>query len=178
AGSLAVFLVIVGGLIYYMNLQRTDEKKQLAALQQVINGQKDSLYKLMQAVLPPKSNNGQGGGNNAANASNGVAPSNLKDLYAHVYYIKTDRIVIEYNGQTQTAEFGLSGTGFLMSDGSFVTARHVVEPWFFLESSSPKAVLMTNIMASNGATITHYFTAYSPTGEKLEFKGAQFTVDR
>ena len=49
--------------------------------------------------------------------------------------------ITDPNGETGIVEVGdtfleekvkgISGTGFLLNDGTFVTARHVVEPWYY-----------------------------------------------
>lgn len=73
---------------------------------------------------------------------------------------------------------GWSGTGFLLSDGRFVTARHVVEPWFFVQSEEERELLELNILASNGGKIVSYIGAVSPTGDRLTFKSTDCSISR
>ena len=51
-----------------------------------------------------------------------------------------------------------TGTGML-EDGRFVTARHVVEPWYFLNSGGKvdESMLMLNIIAHNGGKVVAHF---------------------
>lgn len=80
------------------------------------------------------------------------------------------------NGEGQIA--GWSGTGFLLSDGRFVTARHVVEPWFFIQSEDERELLELNVLASNGGKIVSYIGAVSPTGDRLTFKSTDCRISR
>lgn len=112
-----------------------------------------------------------------APAANSADPSALKALYPGVFYLRTARVVYEIDGEQKEAKFAITGTGFLLGDGRFVTARHVVQPWFFLEQGASDLEKALNIIASNGGKVTHYFTAYSSDGRKLEFSGNDFTVD-
>src|SRR5258708_36128373 len=81
------------------------------------------------------------------------------------------------DGKQMEAKYAISGTGFLLSDGRFITARHVVQPWYFLEQGASDLEKALNIVASNGGKVTHYFTAYSSDGQQIELNGDQFTVD-
>lgn len=190
--TLLVFLAITASLIYYMNGQKGYYNNLLSKMEQTSKDERDSLYKhnsenqkLLESriakLLKQRMAASPGYGSNTSNpegGDNSAASSGLRGLYPNVYYVRTDKVVADYNGQQIQAEFALSGTGFLLSDGSFVTARHVVEPWFFINSQSSDAEKALNIIASNGGTITHYFTAYSPTGGKITFKCTDFTIDR
>ncbi len=82
------------------------------------------------------------------------------------------------NGEGQIP--GWSGTGFLLSDGRFVTARHVVEPWYFLGGAdgTDEELLSLNILASNGGKVVAYIGAVSPTGDKIMFKSSECRVNR
>lgn len=81
------------------------------------------------------------------------------------------------NGEGQIP--GWSGTGFLLSDGRFVTARHVVEPWFFIDGSGiDDEMLSLNMLASNGGKVVAYIGAVSPTGDRIMFKSSECRVDR
>ena len=63
------------------------------------------------------------------------ASGDLKDYYDYIYTIKVDRIEIEYNGTKFDTGIQVSdiicGTGFMLSNGMFVTDRQNVEPWIY-----------------------------------------------
>lgn len=68
-----------------------------------------------------------------------------------------------------------TGTGFILEDGRFVTARHVVEPWYFLNSGGKvdETMLMLNIIAHNGGKVVAHLGAISCSGEKFSFSSVQ-----
>jgi FHA domain/Trypsin-like peptidase domain len=104
---------------------------------------------------------------------------NIQDLFPNVYFIRAEKVVIEFEGETKELEYSWSGTGFLTTDGRFITARHVVEPWFFMKKSDPNPTeVVCNIVACNGGKVTAHFTAYSPSGQKFAFKNTSFSANR
>ena len=68
-----------------------------------------------------------------------------------------------------------SGTGFMLSDGRFATARHIIEPWFYLSMNGKvdETMLMLNIIAHNGGKVVAHFGAIANSGEKFTFKSSQ-----
>lgn len=53
----------------------------------------------------------------------------VAEVKPYVYYVRTD-FYVDVNGQ-RTRVSSSQGTGFLLSDGRFVTARHCVQPWLY-----------------------------------------------
>jgi len=108
-------------------------------------------------------------------------PPPLSALYPNVYYIQTNRVIVEKDGEQKQVEFGGSGTGFLLSDGRFVTARHVLEPWHFIANApkeSQKQLIELNLFANNGYKVTHYIEAYSPAGGVIRLSSNDFRIDQ
>jgi len=102
----------------------------------------------------------------------------LDPLFPSVYFIKADKIVVSYQGRTEeSTDYSWSGTGFLLDNKKFITARHVIEPWFFFTEDDQTGMLL-NMIANNGGTVVAYFTAYSPDGSILSFKSTDFNLDR
>lgn len=68
------------------------------------------------------------------------------------------------------------GTGFLLSDGRFVTARHCVEPWLFNTEDIQLAYAISN--ASDGNLLVYAeIMAINCEGKSLNFKDTDFRVD-
>ncbi|MDE5625673.1 MAG: trypsin-like peptidase domain-containing protein, partial [Muribaculaceae bacterium] len=120
----------------------------------------------------------------------GASPSEaaMKEADKSVYYVMAlgfevttpygQRYEIKCgNGSGQIP--GWSGTGFLLSDGRFVTARHVVEPWYFLDGGdTSREMLSLNILASNGGRVVARFGAVSSTGDQILFSSSDCQTDR
>ncbi|MFZ4401307.1 MAG: FHA domain-containing protein [Bacteroidales bacterium] len=104
--------------------------------------------------------------------------NDMSTLFPAVYFIHVDKITVELNGETAIInDYKWSGTGFLLDNSRFVTARHVVESWYFINKDDENGVLL-NMYANNGAKVTAFFTAISPDGSKLNFNSSSFICDR
>ncbi len=109
------------------------------------------------------------------------SPAMLANLFPNVYFIVGKDVTVTYQGQTQTVEnYGWTGTGFLTSDGRFITARHVVEPWAFLNQSSSELELTLNVIMNEAGTesVSATLYAYSPNGSSFELSSSNFKFDR
>lgn len=96
----------------------------------------------------------------------------------YVYFVVLRRIVLTYDGQSKEYENIATGSGFMLDDGRFVTARHVVEPWMYPSGPDDEFNLICNAVAYNGGTATCYLEAYSPSGQKLTFTSTEAIVNR
>jgi len=97
------------------------------------------------------------------------------NLLPSIYYIRVDEVVIKYGGNTLYLpdEDKWSGTGFLLDDGRFITARHVIERWAFLTSLDGNMAIL-NFCDNNGGSVVAHFTAYSSSGHSFSFTSEQF----
>lgn len=75
---------------------------------------------------------------------------------------------------------GWSGSGFLLSDGRFVTARHVAEGWYFWQDGGGRddTMLELNKIANNGGKVVCNFVAVSSSGQQIKFSSDQCRTDR
>ena len=95
-----------------------------------------------------------------------------------VYFVLIRKIVIKFEGESKTYENVGMGSGFLLNDGRFITARHVVEPWMFPTDERDEFNILCNAVAHNGGEVVSYIEAYSPEGKKLTFTSKQVRVNR
>ena len=104
----------------------------------------------------------------------------------YVFFIKAVSVDITYDDgnrlQTNCGESGMpswTGTGFLLSDGRFVTARHVVEPWAFTDGGGEVDIDMLglNLVANNGGKVVAKFEALSSDGTKIQFSSDQCVIN-
>ncbi len=122
----------------------------------------------------------------AEHQSGDAAPGALKEqCFPHTYAIYELKSEIRYpNGEVETEDGGnLVGTGFLLSNGRFVTARHVVETYYYFNANwgddrISNALLLQNLVANNGGEIVTTFLAISNSGDRIQFTNKQCTIDR
>lgn len=125
-------------------------------------------------------------------------PSNdaINACKGDVYFIQTQKFVITLpngeslsitytNGQDSEMDnlfsnIAYTGTGFLASDGRFITARHVAEGWYFWYSGGAvnEGHKFLNQVANNGGRVVAHFIAISSSGKQLQFTSNQFKVNR
>ncbi|MDE6741926.1 MAG: FHA domain-containing protein, partial [Muribaculaceae bacterium] len=155
----------------------------------------DSLLKIKQrpvhkTVVINRGGSTGGGGNNGGGGDN---VSNLQKHEDDIFKIMT-AMFVEYQGQRIPLEtvngglLGWSGTGYLLSDGRFVTAKHCVEGWKFnsvedlnkqlamLKDESLKTLFIAGLTRSEGVKLGALIVAKSPTKE-LKFYSNQFIMD-
>ncbi len=72
------------------------------------------------------------------------------------------------------------GTGFLMANGVFVTARHVIEPWSYwaIGDEVNEAMVELNAVMNNGGSVCAHFTALSSSGQQIALSSRDFRVDK
>ncbi len=174
--------------------QATETKNALSKTQSELDKTKkelkskiNQLTKMPRSVAapppPPPSNSGESNGTTIAQAAVPTASGgqSLQDLSPGVYLIATTKVTVQIDGETKDVEMFWNGTGFLLNDGRFVTARHVVEPWFFWNNSDDdinKANIILNIIANNGGSVKAQFVAIAPNGTKINFSSDDFNLTR
>jgi len=138
--------------------------------------------------------NNSGGGSASGNNSGGAASADNNDFsraeevgdinnLSHlVFAIALEKTIITYrNGAKRVVEEAIPkivGTGFMLEDGRFVTARHVIEPWYYYEIIKDGNYLDYNIVANNGGSVVSYFTAISSSGKRFSFNGGEAKLNR
>ncbi|MBR5861676.1 MAG: hypothetical protein IKY71_10070, partial [Bacteroidaceae bacterium] len=113
--------------------------------------------------------------------------ASIEECNPAVYYIKMDNVAIYDRSGKLIYQFDMSdfvgGTGFLLEDGRFVTARRVIEPWFYYWSSSIGEDNKGNIWTlgdlqacvNAGLKVEGNFTAYSPAQTSFKFSTSEMT---
>jgi pSer/pThr/pTyr-binding forkhead associated (FHA) protein len=98
----------------------------------------------------------------------------VQNLFQGVYYLTMDSIVLEGNGLSTSFPVGGSGSGFLLSDGRFITARHCIEPWSYYAADDETMLLLNYTVNNLDCKITHYLTATSSNGTKIRLTNHDF----
>lgn len=124
------------------------------------------------------------------------ANAEITKAMPHVFFIQTqkyelimpsgEKAIVQWtNGQDKDMDnlfraIAYTGTGFLTSDGRFITARHVAEGWYFWIQGGQEnpAFKFLNQLANNGGKVVAHFIAVSSSGKQLSFTSNQFKVNR
>ncbi len=110
-----------------------------------------------------------------------------QNVFNDVYFLVTEKVVYIENGTEHqiyddNQPYGWSGTGFLLNDGRFVTARHCVEGWLYQDcaaSTLSAAAARYAASANNDFRLKAYFIAVSSkSGHRLAFTSDDFTINR
>ncbi len=119
--------------------------------------------------------------------ANGVPNSEIEKCLPNIFYIQTVGFeIMAPDGTTATLRCGdrdvpsWSGTGFMLNDGKFVTARHVTEGWYFWQQDGVinEELATLNLIANNRGKVVAHFIAVSSSGEQLTFTSDQFVCNR
>lgn len=120
----------------------------------------------------------------ATSASSTALPTNdeLKKYEPYVFYVYTSHVdVFWYKGGVTTFddELGWFGTGFMLDDGTFVTARHVVEPWYYWSYEEEQETMrdLAAEVAMGGKVVAH-FVATSNSGDSFTFSSDEVICKR
>lgn len=167
------------------------EKADLAKKQQAIEASIVELNKKAEAPQPAKAAE-KATAKAAEKAAPAAKPADIKDCYNSVYYVKMDDVSVYDKDNKElvkfTTDYLVGGTGFLLDNGRFVTARRVVEPWFYYSASTSlgkdrRGVSWTfaDIQAAQsreGFKVVANYTAYAPNGMNFKFKNTDIRGDK
>ncbi len=217
AALTCVLVLAVGGLVTWNLWQKHKYDEELAKFAQQITNSEDMLAKLkeknadlekqiedaaveqarLDSLLKVKSRPihktvvvRQGGGGGGG----GGSVSALQQYEGDIFFIQA-AICASYEGKLiplQTSGGGTLGwtaTGYLLSDGRFVTAKHCIEGWKFdsadaleqqlddLKDDTYKALFLSGLTGSNGVELVSVIYARSPSKE-LTLNSTQFRTTR
>jgi hypothetical protein len=141
--------IIQAGQIGKLDVSISDLNKKLVRNDSIENASKAKIAGLMQEIGDLKKT--------VKNQGNSLPPPpEVLTLIKGLYYIMTESL--EINGKK--IDLGVSGTGFLLNDGRFVTARHVAMPWLYGIDGSDKLMLaLNNHYANDHESVVHNFVA-------------------
>lgn len=124
---------------------------------------------------------------NVAVTAGNIDNTALNACLPNVFFIYPTAIDVTLpNGESGTLDCSQSnvpswsGTGFLLDNGTFVTARHVVEAWNFWMNGNDidENLAQLNAIANNGGKVRAHFMAISSSGKRLNLTSDQFSINR
>lgn len=107
-----------------------------------------------------------------------IADGSIKEqCFPYTYFIQvgSELRITKFDGTKRIYKWGGSATGFLLEDGRFITARHVIEPWCY---PSFKMVEINQIINTEAKEVEVNFVATSHSGDKIVFTNKQCRMDR
>ena len=159
--------------------QEADSLRQLMAQSEDLRRQLESKISNLEGKVKnigSSFSSGRGGGGSGSSIP---APDGFSQLNAGVYRIFIADITITNEGQAQRVDLNQAiGSGFMLNDGRFVTARHVVEPWVFPSGPEDELMISINMLQEMGAQVVARYRAVSPSGSSISFTNRDFTIDR
>lgn len=120
-------------------------------------------------------------------ATGAIDNNSINSCLSNVFFLCSVSIdVVLPNGESGTLDCAdpdapcWSGTGFLLDDGRFVTARHVIEPWSYCYygGSLDEDWAQLNLISNNGGSVKAHFVAISSSGKRFNLTSDQFRCDR
>ena len=183
-----IVLLIAGGVSWGIYDYKQDTKRELALLEKLDKmtqenaADKEEAAKkqaeLEKKIKKMQSNYSKSQKESKQKTQDKVKYNTIAACEPSIYFVVMRKVVLTYEGKTKTFENVGTGTGFLLNDGRFITARHVVEPWMYPSSENDEDNLLCNAVANNGGKVVCYLEAYSPTGQKLNFQSNNARVNR
>ncbi len=184
----AVALLAIAGLVAWNITASKNYEKKFAELMQEMND------KRIDTIVQEKLIRVYGGGKaskaatntsgNVVYPDNATAPSGeLLPFEDAVYFVRMTDLTMTYDGQTNSFPFGAAApcaTGFINSDGYFITARHVIEPWayFYDLNDLENPLTQAAIVQYLGGTIDATIVAESKNGDRRTYHYTDFTVTK
>lgn len=106
----------------------------------------------------------------------------ISQLNGSIYMIRAKTIDLTYSdGSVQhidlTPAQAWTGTGFLCTDGRFITARHVIEPWMFFGKSDSDMIKL-NLISTQGGKVSVSFEAQSSNMLTFRFTNQAFAINK
>lgn len=121
--------------------------------------------------------------NNTRNGAQGIAAVlQSQNIEKDVYFLFTEKVsYIEGGEEIAIPNYGWSGTGFLLDDGRFVTARHCVEGWLYgnpTEQTEANKYILAAINTPNAKIKAYMKAVSSKSGNVFSFTSDQFIINR
>jgi hypothetical protein len=124
---------------------------------------------------------------NIAVATGNIDNAALTQCLPNVFFVYVTSIDVTLpNGESGTLDCSNSdapswcGTGFLLENGTFVTARHVIEAWSYWNNGNDvdEDLAQLNCIMNNGGKVRANFVAISSSGKRINLSSSQFSCNR
>lgn len=190
-----VLVLAIAGLTTWNIMMHKDFDKQIARTEQTIcgiigkNAELDSLIAVAQREQARLDSIMEKYKRNPApvvgRGSNTNLSSMLTNVEDDVFFLRTTRVIVtDGEDELEIDGYGWYGTGFLTTDGRFITAKHCVSGWLFPgsggmptgENAEKIIPYLVAGMNTQGWKIIAHFEARSKS-KVLRFKSTDFVMD-
>lgn len=120
-----------------------------------------------------------------ASSTSTSGATDLKQYYKYMYVLKVQSITVSIGNHSFTPndiniENIVCGNGFLLDNGTFVTARQNIEPWVFTGEIKDDWRRILAEYVGAGCEVTIHYKAYNVEGtaHPIEFSSKEFVIDR
>lgn len=178
-----VALLAIAGLVAWNILAGKNYEKKFAQLIQEMNTKRDTTIYQTKYIKTFGQSSNKTVASSVTPVDNQTLAGELREFEDAVYFVRMTDISMTYEGETASFPFGAAApcaTGFINSDGYFITARHVIEPWayFFDLSDLNDPLTQAAIIAYLGGTIDATIVAESKNGDRRTYHYTDFTVSK
>lgn len=165
-------LVRMNESVLQIGVRNDSLRKELEAQEKAIKGIRSNMNK---PTVSPVSKGTTGSSTTTSN-------DELSKYEPYVFYVTTTQVDVFWHEGGLTSfnkSLGWRGTGFLLDDGTFVTARHVTEPWFYWPYSEDQKTMrdLAAEVALGGKVVAH-FVAVSSSGDSFKFTSDDIICQR
>lgn len=172
--ALVLILASVGGYFLYQQNKELLNKSELIARLFNEAEERDSVYQL-QLDSVAKIKNKVYYRNTSASSASGDVQKLVDEVKPYVYYVRTT-FYINFSGQTHKISTS-QGTGFLLDDGRFVTARHCVQPWLYSIDEYNALITTANVTGRSDITGYSIIEAQSMNNDYIKLRSSDFTIN-
>lgn len=185
-----VLVLVVAGLTTWNIMMQKDFNTQIAEAEQTISGIISKNTKLDSLLTVSQREQARQDSliNKYKNQINDLYKGLGKNLSAmlskvedDVFFLRTTRVIVtDGEDEVEIDGYGWHGTGFLTSDGRFITAKHCVNGWLFGTPSGQNAEKIIPYLVAGmntpGWKIIAHFEARNKS-QVLRFKSTDFIMD-
>lgn len=195
-----LFALAIGGLVWWQTQKTNEYQRELGEYKDQVDSLKsesESWWKIWKNGRSQRNKSSKSANQQVSTVS---SSSSVVDAFEdYVYFVRLASITVTIQpgslaeiwmqdelkgGNTWTYYFtedeAKIATGFVTSDGYFVTARNVIEPWAYMEENWDDPLFIAAILSYEGAggIIDAVYHIESKTGDRRNLHFREFTVNR
>jgi hypothetical protein len=160
------------------NQEKNQLKESIAGLEKKLDGLKKTPPPPLPKKVPAVTIKEENGASKVPLPAAAPLTQQIEEVRKHVYFLK---MYLTVEGEMDHVYVG-SGTGFLLDDGRFITARHCIQPWVYadieMSNQSDEMWLIVNWLYYNSpkGKVKLEVELTSPENKVIQLNGDKFTI--